>query len=50
VGGIGLVPTSVANRLKAFMWLQLNQGLGTIEINALIDNFYSTKGKVRCYG
>jgi len=50
VGIISLVPTSVANRFKAFMRQYLNTGLGCIAINALIDNFYSTKGKVRCYG
>jgi hypothetical protein len=50
VGGIGPVSASVTNRFKAPVRQYFNRGLGCIDINALIDNFYSTKGKIRCYG
>jgi hypothetical protein len=46
---VGFMPASVTNWFKAFVRLYLNPSLGGITINALIDNFYSTKGKVRCY-
>jgi hypothetical protein len=46
----GFLTASMADRFKASMRLYLDTGLGGIGIHPLIDNFYSTKGKIRCYG
>jgi hypothetical protein len=50
VSTVGFASASMANWFNAFMRLYLDPDLAGIVINNLIVNFYSTKGKVRCYG
>ena len=50
VSDIGFMATSMAYRFKTLVRQDLYRSHCRIWINALIDNFYSTKGEIRCYG
>ena len=45
----GTLATFVADWLEPLVGLYLNMGSSGLAVDALIDNFDSTKGEIRCY-